>query len=383
MVTAHSDGTALEIRPNNDDAARREIIVELKKFINLDMSAGMRALVAQEIAPKLEEDLGRPLDKNSVQDRELLKSRLARETAFKLWSALTYESQTLMWECVADMLDHELPRLHEAADALAASTHKVGSLELDPALKIPANIAQTEIHRQPGGFAFDRGPGDITAGAYQSGGGWIYAKGKGHDNGAGTSGADFLIGYLRHKFPDFTPQTMLDIGCGWGGNTTPYWQHFPGIDINAVDCAPGLLRFAHARAESLKVPVHFKQMNAAALDYTDESFDLVVSHIVGHETTHDILPKMVAESWRVVKPGGIILHLDVAFQKGFIGLTDQVLNDWQVAYNGEPFWMGWADVDMKEIMAAQGYPPGISFTQHVKRTVGPGAWFIHGARKPV
>ncbi len=382
MTALNAQDMKMEIRPNHDDAARREIIVALKRVINLDMAAGMRALVDQKIAPKLEADLGRPLDKNNAADREVLKTKLTEQGLFKLWSAMTYDSQTLMWECVEDILAHELPRLQNAAETHSSSAAKVGSLELDPALDIPANIAETEIHRQPGGFAFDRGQGDITAGAYQLGGGWIYAKGKGHDNLGGYSGAGFLIDYMRGKFPDFTPTKMLDIGCGWGGNTTPYWKHFPGIEIHAIECAPGLLRFAHARAESLCVPVHFKQMSAEALTYDDESFDLVVSHIVGHETTHEILPKMVAESWRVVKPGGVILHLDVAFQKGFIGLTDQVLNDWQVKYNGEPFWMGWADSDMEKIMIEQGYPEGAGFTEHVKREAGPGAWFVHGAFKP-
>ncbi len=376
------DDLSMELRVTPEEAAQREFIVALKRIANLELPKGIRALVAKRIAPELERELGRPLDDFSIQDRELVKTRLTQDPLYKMWAALTYHSQDLMWNCVSDILDHDLDRLQNAASTLTARPDKLGTLTLNPDLQIPDNIANTEIHRQPGGFALDRGEGDITAGAYQLGGQWIYAKGKGHDSLSAYSGAGFLIGYLRRRFPDFTPRNMLDLGCGTGTNTTPYWQHFPEIEIHAIDCAPGLLRFAHARAESLGVPVHFRQMSVEALDYPDDSFDLVVSHIVGHETTHEILPKMVAESWRVARPGGVILHLDVAFQRGFIGLADQVLNDWQVVYNGEPFWMGWADADMMQIMRDQGYPDGTAFTEHVRRQQGPGAWFVYGARKP-
>jgi SAM-dependent methyltransferase len=122
-------------------------------------------------------------------------------------------------------------------------------------------------------------------------------------------------------------------------------------------------------------------MDATKLDFPDESFDLVVSHILGHETTQRGLPKWVSEAWRVLKPGGLSFHVDVPIQPGYLKIADQVMNDWQVRYNGEPFWMGWADADLKGIMRAAGVPDDALFAEPIKRDDG-GVWFCHGARKP-
>ena len=64
-------------------------------------------------------------------------------------------------------------------------------------------------------------------------------------------------------------------------------------------------------------------------------------------------------------------------------LVDQVLNDWQILHIGEPFWMGWADSDLSEIMTSAGYPEKCQFAGPRPRTTGPGDWFVHGARKTV
>jgi hypothetical protein len=73
--------------------------------------------------------------------------------------------------------------------------------------------------------------------------------------------------------------------------------------------------------------------------------------------------------------------VDVPNQTGYLKLADQVMNDWQVRFNGEPFWMGWADADLKQIMLGHGVPDDALFVEHIKRGEG-GVWFCHGARKP-
>jgi len=71
----------------------------------------------------------------------------------------------------------------------------------------------------------------------------------------------------------------------------------------------------------------------------------------------------------------------VPTQPGHLGLIDQVLNDWQVRNNGEPFWMGWADANVREHMRASGYAENDMIAEHVGRDEG-GHWFCHGGRKP-
>jgi SAM-dependent methyltransferase len=295
---------------------------------------------------------------------------------------LTYMAQDMMWNCVDTALVHELPRLQATAEHYFDRKEKLGRLTLDPALPLPANIAKTEIHRQPGGFCFEAHDRDITSGARYNGGGMMYSAGKGRSAVAGRSGGDFVVETVRSRYPDFTPKRILEIGCGTGRNTPAYKRLYPDAEVVAVDCAAGLLRWAYATAESEGVAIDFRQMDLTKLAFPDASFDMVVSHIVGHETTHRGLPLMIAESWRVLAPGGVMFHLDVPTQTGFLKLFDQVLNDWQVRYNGEPFWMGWADANVKGLMGEAGVPADAMFAEHLRPPEGGNVWFCHGARKP-
>jgi len=371
----------MNLHLTHDDGARAGFLIALKKRVNLTMGGEVRKLFDAEIAPKLEKSEGRKLIDTDKADRKLSKAALEDTHLFKAWAALTYISQGMMWEVVDGVLDHDLARLQKAFETYSTRPGKLGSLTLNPQLKLPRNIAMTEIHRQPGGFCFERHDRDLTAGARYNGGGLMYAAGRGRKAVAGASGGDFVISALRERYPDFKPMRILELGCGTGRNTPSYKHLLPDAEVHAVDIAPGLLRWAHAYAEGEGAAVHFHQMDATALDFPDESFDLVVSHIMGHETTQRGLPKWVGEAWRVLKPGGVAFHVDVPNQTGYLKLADQVMNDWQVRFNGEPFWMGWADADLKQIMREHGVPEDAMFAEHVRRGEG-GVWFCHGARKP-
>ena len=379
-----SGGTPpMDLNLDHDDRARAAFIIGLKKKTNFGVARTLEQRFREVIAPALEKQLGRPLDDHNRDDRKLAKAALEKEYLYQAWARLTYLGQDMMWNCVDTALVHELPRLQATATYYMDRADKLGSLTLDPALALPPNIAKTEIHRQPGGFCFERDDHDVTAGARYNGGGLMYSQGKGRNAVAGRSGGDFVVETVQARFPDFKPRRILEIGCGTGRNTTSYKRLFPDAEVVAIDCAAGLLRWAFAVSESEGTAIDFKQMDLTHLDFADGSFDLVVSHIVGHETTHRGLPLMLAESWRVLSPGGVMFHLDVPTQPGYLKLFDQVLNDWQVRYNGEPFWMGWADANVKGILHDIGVPDETAFAEQIRPPEGGNAWFCHGGRKPL
>jgi ubiquinone/menaquinone biosynthesis C-methylase UbiE len=371
---------SMDLHLTNADKARAAFIISVKRFVNVDIAARLRKDYSSAIAPKLEAAQGRPLDDFNRDDRKALKAELEREPLYKSWAALTYLSQDMMWDCVEGVLRHDLPRLQHNADRLAQSNGRLGSLTLNPDLELPRNIAMTEIHRQPGGFCYEANDRDITAGARYNGAGMMYSAGKGRTAVAGQSGGDFVKGVIDERWPGFKPRRILEVGCGTGRNTPSYKKLYPDAEVVGIDCAPGLLRFAHAYAEAEGTAIDFIQMDITAMDFPDGSFDLVASHIVGHETTHAGLPKMIAECYRVLAPGGIALHVDVPSQPENSKLFDQVLNDWQVRFNGEPFWMGWADADVRGHMRAAGFTDADMIAEAIRRDDG-GAWFCHGGRK--
>ena len=104
---------------------------------------------------------------------------------------------------------------------------------------------------------------------------------------------------------------ILDMGCAIGNSTLPWSKAFPEAEIHGIDVGAPVLRYAHARAEAKDAGIHFSQQNAERTDFPDESFDLIVSHIMLHETSHSAMPRIFAECKRLLKPGGVMLHLEI------------------------------------------------------------------------
>ena len=377
MFDGPSDAVAVE--KTHDEMARQRFIVTFKQALRFGLQPEITKRFDSQMRPALAGAKGAALDDLNKDDRKLAKTALADMELYRFWQAMTYWSQGYMWDWTEDVLSHNLDRVQATFDRLVTDGPKYGSLEINPDFEVPAYIKKTEIHRQTGGFAFESGTDDITAGMRYTTGSSIYSKG--NNRGRGLPG-DWLIDQILALYPDFQPKRILDIGCGVGVNSTAYPKRFPDAEMVAVDVAAGMLRYGHLNAEDQGLAIHFKQMNAADLDFEDGSFDLVVSHIVGHETSARDLPRFLAEAWRVVAPGGVVMHMDVPTQPGYTGLADQVMNDWQVRYNGEAFWMGWADADVRGLMSDAGVPEECQVAEHRLRGNTAGHWFVHGAHKP-
>ena len=95
---------------------------------------------------------------------------------------------------------------------------------------------------------------------------------------------------------------ILDVGCGTGEATARLAQLFPGAqEIIGVDLMPELLNVARAEHSRLAPQVRFLQDDGFALDFSADTFDLVVCR---HVT--QLLPepeKLLTELHRVLRPG--------------------------------------------------------------------------------
>lgn len=373
---ARNPDHAMLARPDHDDRARQDFVMSLKRRIARQLRPANRLFFRHEAAPAFERAHGR-----RPADGEEIAAAMHDNPHWQLWSALNHAAQRQMWKYTEDMLERSEPEQRARYRRLTEKESKLGSLELDPHFPVPAPIRDTEIHCQPGGYARDGGDDDFRAGALYESGGMLYSRGQGV--GTGESKAEIVLRFLRERYAGFNPGRVLDMACAAGASSTPYAEAFPQAAIHAIDVAPALLRYAHARAEALGVAVHFHQRDASATGFDDESFDLVVSHNAMHEMSQETSRAMFRESFRVLKPGGICVHQDVPLRYDELDAYERFDRSWDRYYNGELFWIDYGTLDLRQALVDAGFPGSECFLGFINQSDASMRWYAACARKPV
>jgi SAM-dependent methyltransferase len=163
-----------------------------------------------------------------------------------------------------------------------------------------------------------------------------------------------VCNYLKRNMPDFKPRRILDMGCTVGHSTLPYKELFPYAEVWGIDVGAPVVRYAHARAAGMGREVNFAQMNAEETTFPDGHFDLVVSHILLHETSGKAMPRIFAEAHRVLAPGGLMIHADLPPFDLMDPFTQFILDN-ETWYNNEPFWGAMREMDQFALAEKAGF----------------------------
>jgi SAM-dependent methyltransferase len=163
-----------------------------------------------------------------------------------------------------------------------------------------------------------------------------------------------VCNYLKRNYPEFKPRRILDMGCTVGHSTLPYKEYFPEAEIWGIDVGAPVVRYAHARAKAMGYDVNFAQMNAEETRFEDGYFDLVVSHILLHETSGKAMPRIFNECHRLLAPGGLMIHADLPPFDLMDPFTQFILDN-ETWYNNEPFWGAMRDMDQIALADKAGF----------------------------
>ena len=370
----------------HDESARQNFVQSLKVHLATRVSPGNKTVYEHRAAPRFAREHRRP-----PKDRHEVRSVMRHEPYYQTWSTLLRTSQEMMWDSVNVSVERQLPALRDQA---SAKRDMLGSLTLNPDLPIPAYHTAVDIHCQPGGYHTELIPDDVAAGATYDRAVYIYAMGRlgALNDEMGQS----VVLHLTEQHPDFRPARILDMGCTVGHSTLPYVGAYPDAEVFAIDMGAPVLRYGHARAEALGKRVHFSQQNAEHTDFADASFDLIVSHILLHETSSAAIRAIMRECHRLLKPGGLMLHQEVPQYEG-MPPYDAFILDWDTYNNNEPFWGTVHSMDLQKLAESAGFAAGNvvqtmipSALERAKARTekfqggdfgGGGAWFVFGARK--
>jgi ubiquinone/menaquinone biosynthesis C-methylase UbiE len=333
-------------RANHDEHARQEFTKSLKQFVQQGLLPGLGPVFQNRAARAFEKQHGK-----APADRWDIRKAMVPDIYFQHYAATNRIAQELVWESVLGSIERQLPELEAATSALSADS--AAALESDPAFPVPRYISAIDIHCMPGGYASEADAADIVAGALYDRGVYLYAMGyMGPDNDdMGRS----VCNYIKRRMPDFTPTAILDMGCTVGHSTVPYKELFPEAEVTGIDVAGPCVRYAHARAKALGQDVAFLQRSAEDTGFADASFDLIVSHILLHETSGRAMPQIFRECHRLLKPGGMMIHADLPPFNLMDPFTQFILDN-ETYYNNEPFWGPMRDKDQVQMAAEAGFP---------------------------
>ena len=174
-------------------------------------------------------------------------------------------------------------------------------LELHPDFQQPEYYTSVDIHQHPGGVWSD----EIA--------GFVYERGA-------QSTAPMLkkSQSLFHRMTaealtrtDREVKKVVDLGCGWGGSTQPYYEDHPEIDVTGVELSAPCLRVAALRAAELQAQnVRYKQADASDTGLDGGDTDIVTSTMMLHEMPPSHIKGVLREAHRLLAPGGLSIHLD-------------------------------------------------------------------------
>lgn len=351
--------------PTHDEAARMNFLLNLFSHTNAVIAPQMKTVYERRVAPKFEAAEGRPC----ATSREV-RDAMSKDGAYQTWAALRREAQECRQQYGRSMTFRQIDRVNAVARSLNAGSDR---LRLDPNLEIPRYVTAVDNHCMTGGYTAELGSDDVSAAANYEAGHYVVA-------GGGTGPKSDLVGcsmvaFLRAEYPNFSPKRILDVGAGGGFNALPLAVAFPDAELIALDVAAPMLRYGAARAKTMGVDnVIFWQANAEHLPFENDSFDLITSAMVWHETATTAFRTMLKEIHRVLKPGGLTLHFEQPNFDPATPVFERFLRDWDAWYNAEPFWAKLHTLSYRDETISAGFAPEKVFENMAPKAKDEGAY---------
>jgi len=375
---------------SHDEVARLNFLAHMNRHLSTRVMPAVKTVWERRAGPAFEAREGR-----APKDRHDVRKALLTDPYYQAWSALRRATMEQRQQAGRWIALRQAEALAARVEALTASGDR---LELDPALPIPRYISAVDHHCMPGSYHTEVFPGDVSGAAnYDCG---IFATTGGALGRFSDGGGHAVVRWVGRNMPDFRPRRILDIGANLGQNVLPIAEAFPDAEVIALDVGGPMLRYGAARARSIGVDnVRFVQGDGSDLSrWADGHFDWVQTTMTLHELSLSSMKAIFAETYRVLAPGGIVLHVEQPQYAADMPLFEQAMRDWDAFYNNEPFWSTMHELDIDGFMIEAGFARSSlihdGVTAVVDKDVFPdaadddgedygrkAAWHVIGARK--
>jgi ubiquinone/menaquinone biosynthesis C-methylase UbiE len=266
----------------------------------------MRNYWAKELYPAFAEHCHDKLSARDTESAEKIEQAMQGDALYGYYAWMERHIQRMKYSHPAYGLKAAFGRIRPEIEA-RLDTDKVPSvpLDLDPDLEMPSYYNDVDIHQHPGNLARDIIDGYV----YQASAQTIHPNTRRfevHDRFADLVGS-------RGNF-----KRILDMGCGFGKSTTPLARAFPEAEVLGIELSAPCLKLAAVEAAEFQLRnIAYRQADCLKSGLADESFDLVTSTQLLHELPLEEIENVLAESFRLLEPGGQVLHLDFRTQDPF------------------------------------------------------------------
>jgi len=338
----------LKVDFTRDERARQNFMSGMRTYVLNSLSGNMRTVYNKKVEPNFKKK-----NKRAPKTAPEIHKALKDETIFKFYSSLRCNTQEMVFRSVIPGVERQAEDLSTQTKVLGQSTQKAnGTLTLDPKLKIPRYTSELDVHLMPGNYHEEHMPDDVSQGAVYENGLSVFAMGF-----LGPRMDDItqsVSTYFAKRYPDFKPKKILDMGCTVGHSTLPWKDRYPEAEVHGIDVGAPSVRYAHGRAQSFGVSAHFAQKDAEHTNYPDASFDIIYSCMFLHEVPKKSIRAIFKEAYRMLKPGGVMIHYELPPNK-MLSAYDSFYLDWDSFYNKEPFYKAFRDSDPQEECVAAGF----------------------------
>jgi ubiquinone/menaquinone biosynthesis C-methylase UbiE len=331
---------------DHDERARYNYLANLNRFISTVIAPGNKIAFDNRVAPSFEKEHGR-----TIQNRQEVKEAISKEPVYQMWAALRRSTMEMRQQNGRAVVLRQ-------AKSLAIKVHELNAdnqnLSIKKDFEVPKYLKHVDNHLMPGSYHTEYFEGDVANAAnYDSG---IFVTTAGMLGTLTDGGGKAIAKWVKETYPDFNPKRILDIGCGLGHNTLPIAEAYPDAEVIGIDAGAPMLRYGAARAKSLGVEnVKFIQADAEKLsDFADNSFDWVQTTMFLHETGGKAIHKIFGEIKRVLRPGGLNLHIEQPQYTPEMSHYEKFMRDWDAFFNAEPYWGHMHDLQPEDLMEEAG-----------------------------
>jgi len=268
---------------------------------------------------------------------------LMQDPTLKIYYRVKRSLQESFWFGLGKSLDQRRDAIIAAFDE--ADHSGPGTVEYDKNWQQSApEYASREIHIQPGGYMNNELAGPL----YDYGLKVFLGGAADHDRLAkGVSMATAIP-------DDGKLDRILDLGVSAGATTIALKERHPAAEVWGIDISAPMVRYAHVRAMEAGAEIHLRQMTAEELDFPDNHFDAVLALLLFHELPVPVAKEVIAEVFRVLRPGGKFTVLDFPGDRSR-GVYSMFFAEMDAADNGEPYLPGFVRSNVEDLLVAAGF----------------------------